>query len=183
LDSDTHIAMTVQTFAERVRLGGIDRFVLWQSAFDFDVPSRILRDEAGRIPIFMTRAEALDYAVARDLSVGIYSPGIDPTTDLDAITAWATNPEAARLDRVAIVHAWMFLADAEVVPGMSDDGLDAALERVVSQLDFADMASSDPERFAHLAPEWTAEELALLGGTLLRGVEQFASVLTSPHAV
>ena len=174
--------MALQTFAERLRLHGKDRFVLWQSAFDFDVPDRVVRDDGGRIPAFETPDEARAYAVTRGLAVGTYPPGVDPTNDLDAMIHWASSPEAMTLDRQLIVDVWMFLEAAEVMPGMSDDNVDAALADLVSQLDTADMAESD-RRYAHLAPNWTPEHLTFLAHTLRRGVEAFDALLTSSDAV
>ncbi|HEY2854917.1 MAG TPA: hypothetical protein VGJ18_18815 [Gemmatimonadaceae bacterium] len=69
--------MPLETFAERVRLGARDRFVLWQSAFDFDVPCRVLRDDEGQIPAFDTPEEARAYAAGRGFAVGSYPPGVD----------------------------------------------------------------------------------------------------------
>ncbi|HEY2854918.1 MAG TPA: hypothetical protein VGJ18_18820 [Gemmatimonadaceae bacterium] len=103
--------------------------------------------------------------------------------DLDVVTAWASHPEPVTLNREAIAFAWMFLRDAEILPGMYDDNLDAALQQVVWQLDAAELVASDAQRFGHLAPAWTAEELALLARTLRNAVEDFAGLLTTPNAI
>ncbi|HMC57480.1 MAG TPA: hypothetical protein VKH19_20025 [Gemmatimonadaceae bacterium] len=169
------IAMSLKTFAERVRLRGTDRFVLWQSAFDFDVADRVFRDSAGRIPAFPTAEAARAYGIASGLAVEVHPAGVDPVNDLDAVTTWATKPRAETIDRQAIVHGWMFLHHADVISGMYEDELDPALEHVVSQLDRVDMAASDPQRFD--PPVWTAEELQLLARTLRRAVDDFAALL------
>jgi len=175
--------MPLETFAERVRLGARDRFVLWQSAFEFDVPSPVLRDERGRIPVFTSPEEARAYATTHGLVLGSYPPGVDPTIDLDVVAAWAAHPNSVNLDCEAIVDVWRFLHHAELLPGMYDDDLDPALERVAWQLDAEGLPRIDRQRFGHLAPAWTAEELELLARTLLGAVEAFRGLLTSQDAV
>jgi len=173
--------MTLETFAEPVRLGGVDRYVLWQSAFEFEVPERVLRDDRGRIPAFATAEAAREYAIVRGMTLGTPAPGVDLTHDLDAISAWAACPDASSLDVVAVGYEWMFLENAGILPSMYDDGLGEALEQVVWQLDAAELARIDPKS-ASLAPVWTVEELALLAETLRRGVEEFGNALSPAEA-
>ena len=171
--------MSLETFAQRVRFARQDRFVLWQAVFEPPVESRVLRDDAGRIPVFTTPESASTYAATRGITLSSYPPGVDITHDLDAIALWAATPEAATLDPVAIVSTWMFLEDAGVLPGMYDDDLDAELEHVVWQLDYAELAVRYPEQFARHTPTWTAVALTTLASTLRRGITEFGSLLTS----
>lgn len=170
--------MELETFVEPVRLGATVRFVLWQSAFEFDVPDRLVRDADGRIVAFSSAPAAKRYAETRGLELSEHLPDRDPTRDLDGVLAWATRPSAVTLDKDLIVRTWMFLNDAGVLPGMYDEGLEDAVEQVVSQLDAAELAAIDP-RSAHLAPSWTNEELTTLARTLQGGIERFAALLSS----
>ena len=174
--------MGLETFAEHVRLGGTDRFVLWQSAFEFDVPERLVRDESGRIIAFSTLEAASAYTTSRQLAFSGYPHGGDPTHDLDAAAAWAARPTADTLDHALVRKTWRFLAAAALLPGMYDERLDPRLEQVVWQLDSAELAAIDPKS-AHLAPRWTEDELVVLANTMLRGVDEFAALLTLPVAV
>jgi|SRR6185312_12637142 hypothetical protein len=173
--------MELETFAEAVRLGGIVRFVLWQSAFEFDVPEQILRDEAGRVPAFATPNAASAYAATRQLKLSDHAADVDPTWDLDALVLWADDPRQI-LDHGAIRKTWKFLTDAGLLPGMHEDGLDPALQEVVWQLDSAELAAIDPKS-AHLAPKWADAEVALLARTLRDAIAEFAKLLTVPPAV
>ena len=174
--------MELETFADPVRLEGKVRFVLWQSAFEFDVPERLVRDEAGRIVAFSTAEAAATYAAAHGITLSSYPPDVDPTHDLEKIATWTSQPAADTLDHEAAVSTWKFLSDAGVLLGMYDDGLDPALEQVVSQLDRAELVAFDAKS-AHLTPKWTETEIALLAGTLRSGVQEFARLLTMPATV
>lgn len=175
--------MELETFAERVRLGGSDRFVLWQSAFEFGVESRVLRDAAGRIPTFSVPEAARTYAAGQGIALSSYPPGIDLTHDLDAVAGWAARPQAPTLNPTAVVDAWMFLEDAGVLPGMYDDDLGTELEHVVSQLDSAELAVRYPDQFARYAPAWTAGELTTLSVTLQRAIAEFSRLLALSDSV
>ena len=170
--------MELETFADPVRLGGTVRYVLWQSAFEFEVPEQLVRDSAGRIRAFSSVQAAQSHAAAHGLALSEHLPGIDPTRDLDAVLSWVAQPSAATLDHGLISRTWMFLNDAGVLPGMYDEGLDASVQQVVWQLDAAELAAIDP-RSAHLAPRWSDEELAVLARTLRRGIEEFAALLSA----
>ena len=175
--------MELETFAQRVRLGGSDCFVLWQSAFEFGVENRVLRDAGGRIPTFSAPEAARTYAAGQGIALSSYPPGIDPTEDLDAVARWAACPQAPTLNPTAVVYAWMFLDDAGVLPGMYDDDIGTELEHVVSQLDSADLAVRYPDQFARFAPAWTAGELATLAVTLQRGIAEFSRLIALSDSV